>query len=158
MTTPSPATTSISHPATIVGDILAIQLSTTTFFPNGTALPVAPSQHSPIPIGSIVGGTIGGIVLAFVLVFGWIWWGRNIERGKRKEKSKILAVLEVRENTRKNASSAVVRDASYFAPAAPSPLPQRSIKFASGSSIASTASTAQLAQALDETKATTSVV
>ncbi|TCD60268.1 hypothetical protein EIP91_010447 [Steccherinum ochraceum] len=115
-------------------------LSTTTVFPKGTALPVATVHRSQLPLASIIGGAVAGVALAIVVVIGWVWWGKCIERGKRKERAKMLAALEVRENTRRNASSTHIRSSSEhsYGPSVMNREQKRSIKFASGSSTAST--------------------
>ena len=66
------------------------QLRTTTIFPDGTALPSPTAHSSPVPIASIVGGTVGGVVLALVAVVGWVMWGKCIERDKAKQRSKVV--------------------------------------------------------------------
>ncbi|KAI0648200.1 hypothetical protein C8Q79DRAFT_905316 [Trametes meyenii] len=70
-----------------------------------TAAAVSQSRTSDVPVAAIAGGTAAGVVLAFVAVISWAWWGRCIKRKKAKEVKEALAVLQVRENTRKNASS-----------------------------------------------------
>ncbi|KAF8516955.1 hypothetical protein BU17DRAFT_67235 [Hysterangium stoloniferum] len=59
--------------------------TTTVFITGPTGTSVAPSGPVQVPIGAIVGGLSGGIFLALVLVGGWIWWGKAIERKARKQ-------------------------------------------------------------------------
>ncbi|KAI9056631.1 hypothetical protein FKP32DRAFT_1585365 [Trametes sanguinea] len=94
---------------------------TTTITTGGTGtLPtvaaVSQPDHSNVPVAAIAGGTAAGVVLALVVVVGWAWWGKCIKRKKAKEIKEALAVLEVRENTRKNASS-LSHPASQYRPA-----------------------------------------
>ncbi|TFK93158.1 hypothetical protein K466DRAFT_594628 [Polyporus arcularius HHB13444] len=103
----SPTPTAIT---TVVDVTPSHSILTTTVTSGGSAsLPTvgAEIQHrsSNVPIAAIAGGTAAGVVLALVLVVGWTWWGRCIKRKKAKERKEALAFLEVRENTRKNASS-----------------------------------------------------
>ncbi|KAI0362813.1 hypothetical protein OH77DRAFT_1417112 [Trametes cingulata] len=70
-----------------------------------TAAAVSVATTPGVPVAAIAGGTAAGVILALVVVVGWTWWGRSIQRKKAKEVKEALAVLEVRENTRKNASS-----------------------------------------------------
>ncbi|KAH8102822.1 hypothetical protein BXZ70DRAFT_751259 [Cristinia sonorae] len=134
--TPFPAIMNASR--TAPGGVFVVAVSTTTVFPNGTALPTPTGHRSDLPIASIVGGTVAGVVLALAAVIGWIWWGKCIERDRTKKKEKMLAVLEVRENTRRNASSST-RTLEYnsYTPPTPYKHQNRSVKFVSGSSTAS---------------------
>lgn len=77
------------------GDV-APTLRTTTIFPGGTSLPIATVHHSQIPIAPIVGGAVGGVVLAVAAVIGWVWWGKCIERDQRKEKAKMVSEWSIR--------------------------------------------------------------
>ncbi|CDO68997.1 hypothetical protein BN946_scf184834.g4 [Trametes cinnabarina] len=94
---------------------------TTTITTGGTGtLPtiaaVSRSDQSNVPVAAIAGGTAAGVVLALIVVVGWAWWGKCIKRKKAKQIKEALAVLEVRENTRKNASS-LSHPASQYRPA-----------------------------------------
>ncbi|KAI1790694.1 hypothetical protein LXA43DRAFT_466881 [Ganoderma leucocontextum] len=60
---------------------------------------------SAIPVAAIAGGTAAGVAIALVAVIGWTWWGRCIKRKAAKERKQALAFLQVRENTRRNAST-----------------------------------------------------
>ncbi|KAH9901673.1 hypothetical protein C8Q73DRAFT_678592 [Cubamyces lactineus] len=70
-----------------------------------TAAAISQQNRSDIPVAAIAGGTVAGVLLALVAVIGWAWWGKCIKRQKAKEVKEALAVLQVRENTRKNATS-----------------------------------------------------
>jgi len=79
----------------------------TTIITTGTPLPTTPVSQpkSDLPVAAIAGGTAGGVVLAVAAVIIWTWWGRCIKRKREKEREQLLASLQVRENTRRNASS-----------------------------------------------------
>jgi len=70
---------------------------TTTVFAGGapTATQSAPpSSAAPLPIGAIVGGLIAGVVLALAAVGGWIWWGRSLEKQKRKKQPRTRSAMK----------------------------------------------------------------
>ncbi|KAH9830962.1 uncharacterized protein C8Q71DRAFT_862098 [Rhodofomes roseus] len=83
-----------------------VEVITTTSY-SGAPLPTGATQHakSSIPVAPIAGGAAGGVVLAVAVVVAWVWWGKCIKRKTVKERQEALARLQVRENTRKNASS-----------------------------------------------------
>ncbi|KAI0653213.1 hypothetical protein C8Q70DRAFT_1059527 [Cubamyces menziesii] len=90
--------------------IASHEVVTTTITSGGTgSLPTAAAisqqNRSDVPVAAIAGGTVAGVLLALVAVIGWAWWGKCIKRKKAKEVKEALAVLQVRENTRKNATS-----------------------------------------------------
>jgi len=61
---------------------------TTTMFVSGPTSGAGPSlEQTRLPVGSIVGGLLGGIFLALAAVGGWIWWGRAIERHARRQQT-----------------------------------------------------------------------
>ncbi|KAI0670716.1 hypothetical protein C8Q78DRAFT_1037542 [Trametes maxima] len=70
-----------------------------------TVAAVSQPRTSDVPVAAIAGGTVAGVMLALAAVISWAWWGKCIKRKKAKEVKEALAVLQVRENTRKNASS-----------------------------------------------------
>ena len=45
-----------------------------------TATPALHSPGQPIPIAAMVGGAIGGALLAALVTAAWIWWGKSIKR------------------------------------------------------------------------------
>ncbi|RPD65782.1 hypothetical protein L226DRAFT_608740 [Lentinus tigrinus ALCF2SS1-7] len=95
---------------TVVDVTPSHSILTTTITTGGSAsLPtlgaVAQRHSSDVPVAAIAGGAAAGVVLALVAVVGWTWWGRCIKRQKAKERKETLAFLEVRENTRRNAST-----------------------------------------------------
>ncbi|OBZ75773.1 hypothetical protein A0H81_04694 [Grifola frondosa] len=111
----------------------------TTTITSGTSLPTAvvTSQGSDIPVAAIAGGTAAGVFLAFVAVMGWTWWGRCIKRRRAKDRKEALAVLQVRENTRKNASS-LSHSQGQYRPSFSIRHHEKKITFASSSSNSST--------------------
>ncbi|KAI0637315.1 hypothetical protein C8Q77DRAFT_1097021 [Trametes polyzona] len=110
--TPSPAFTTVDVQPTHA-------VITTTITTGGAPLPTAAAiseaKGADIPVAAIAGGTVAGVVLAFAAVIGWTWWGRSIKRKKAKEIKEALAVLQVRENTRKNATT-LSHPASQYRP------------------------------------------
>ena len=72
------------------------QIIVTTTLWDGPTGSVTSISHSgtTIPVGAIVGGTLGGAFLAILAVTFWMIWGRSIERKQRKEeKERVSAGL-----------------------------------------------------------------
>ncbi|KAH9857742.1 hypothetical protein C2E23DRAFT_289333 [Lenzites betulinus] len=92
---------------------------TTTITTGASSLPtvaaISASSSAQVPVAAIAGGAAAGVVLALAAVISWTCWGRSIKRKKAKEIKEALAVLQVRENTRKNAST-LARPASQYRP------------------------------------------
>lgn len=65
-------------------------VTVTILSPSATsqAQPTNSNDRTAIPIGSIVGGCLAGVILAVAAVVGWHLWGRSI---KRKEEAKRQA-------------------------------------------------------------------
>ncbi|KZT03428.1 uncharacterized protein LAESUDRAFT_368707 [Laetiporus sulphureus 93-53] len=95
------------------------EIITTTLYTGPTISATAyPTSHKQsVPVGAIVGGTLGGVALAVSAVIIWIWWGRCIQRQEEKDRKERLARRQVRENTRRNASSAASTRLSASFPA-----------------------------------------
>ncbi|PSR75129.1 hypothetical protein PHLCEN_2v9314 [Hermanssonia centrifuga] len=96
-------------------------VSTTTIFPNATAASTStPSsgnnRSSTIPIAAIAGGAAAGVFLAVVAVLFWHWWGRSIKRKEDRERNDAFDFLQLRENTRRNASNLVAHHYSSYRP------------------------------------------
>jgi len=58
-----------------------------------------------IPVASIVGGCLAGIILAVAVVVGWHLWGRNIKRKEEAKRKEAIAHYTTQRNTRINASA-----------------------------------------------------
>ncbi|KAI0822687.1 hypothetical protein BC628DRAFT_1388604 [Trametes gibbosa] len=112
LTSPRPTITTIDVEASHA-------VITTTITTGGSSLPTVPpvsgSRGAQVPVSAIAGGAAAGVVLALAAVISWTWWGRSIKRKKAKEIKEALAVLQVRENTRKNATT-TSRPASQYRP------------------------------------------
>ncbi|KAH9946420.1 uncharacterized protein BXZ73DRAFT_95918 [Epithele typhae] len=123
---------------------LSLPTFTTTTFTRPGAQPTAatsPSQpRSTVPVAAIAAGTTAGVLLALVAVVGWTWWGRCIKRKAAKQRKETLAFLQVRENTRKNASTSSRPDARYT-PIATRDRNGRKVTFASSPPASSSQST-----------------
>ncbi|KAJ7285570.1 hypothetical protein C8J57DRAFT_641091 [Mycena rebaudengoi] len=65
----------------------------------------ASKNGTRIPVGSIVGGMAGGVVLALLLTAGWILWGKALRRTKEKQQRETDALRRTKSNTRYNASA-----------------------------------------------------
>ncbi|KAI0340145.1 hypothetical protein BDW22DRAFT_1431181 [Trametopsis cervina] len=109
-------------------------VSTTTLFTDPTDVPIVSphkSSNSGI-IAPIVGGVVGGVLLAIAAVLAWHWWGKSIKHKEAEKKREALAFLKVRENTRKNAQAALEKGHADYVP--PSTLrAERTVKFSSSS-------------------------
>ena len=134
--TSNSAAASSSEPAISTASVFTTvnvpSLVTTTVTQGGTAQPTAAPSHSDLPVPAIAGGTAAGVALALLAVVGWTWWGRCLKRRAAKQRkeavrppcwassciahSSKLAFLQVRENTRKNAST-LSHPASHYRPA-----------------------------------------
>ncbi|KAI0086677.1 hypothetical protein BDY19DRAFT_995685 [Irpex rosettiformis] len=120
----------------------AESVSTTTIFNNPTGIANSAadsnshsSSNSATLIGPIVGGVLGGVALAIVAVVAWHLWGRSIKRKEDEKKRETMAFLNLRDNTRKNASAALEKGIdSYTTYTKPSLPAGRTVKFSSSSS------------------------
>lgn len=113
-------------------------VSTTTVFANPSVVPgpISHTSHNSVPIGPIVGGALGGVLLAVVAVLAWHWWGRSIKHKEAEEKKEALAFFQLRENTRRNASSSLKEGHDSYTASSilRSGNAERKIKFSSSSS------------------------
>ncbi|KAK7693051.1 hypothetical protein QCA50_002616 [Cerrena zonata] len=123
------------YPQTTENSLLHLRdgvlVSTTTIIPSGTPTTTifTGDGSPPVPIAAIVGGTVAGVLLAVTVVTAWMLWGRSIKREQRKQKRELLRALEVRENTRRNASSSGRGTPLGFSPASTMSKQKRAIKF-----------------------------
>ncbi|KAJ7694081.1 hypothetical protein B0H17DRAFT_1330044 [Mycena rosella] len=66
------------------------------------------TQERSIPVGAMVGGLVGGAVLAILVTAGWLLWARAIRRSRaQREKEVVDAQQRTKSNTRYNASAAL---------------------------------------------------
>lgn len=73
-------------------DLVAV--STTTVFTGPTGVSDAQSSSSSgntALIGPIVGGALGGVVLAVAAVVAWQLWGRSIKRKEDEKKREMVS-------------------------------------------------------------------
>ncbi|KAF9050811.1 hypothetical protein BDZ89DRAFT_1126347 [Hymenopellis radicata] len=85
-----------------------------------------------IPVGVIVGGTLGGACLAILVVFTWTLWGRSIRRQKRKQEKELRNLRITDKNTRLNAAALSRPRKSNYLPPVFWPPPSSKVKFADG--------------------------
>ncbi|KAI0272132.1 hypothetical protein BGY98DRAFT_1099930 [Russula aff. rugulosa BPL654] len=96
----------------------APQIVTLTVYSSGSAtqsgLPALSSGGgTSVPVAAIVGGAVGGMSLAVLLVIIWNYWGRTIKRTERKRRKEMQDMLTIRENTRRNATSGFRPQSQY---------------------------------------------
>ncbi|KAA1479724.1 hypothetical protein DENSPDRAFT_846341 [Dentipellis sp. KUC8613] len=98
------------------GNVGRVQVVTTTVWAPGSSTTAGlqnPSVRSDLPIGAIVGGAVGGVILALSAVMGWAWWGRCLRRREEEQRTEMHSILAIRENTRRNASSNISLPTHY---------------------------------------------
>ncbi|CAE6433301.1 unnamed protein product [Rhizoctonia solani] len=63
-----------------------VSVITKTVYASSTAIPSNSPQveNAPIPLGPIVGGILGGMLIVLVAVGGWWWWGSRLRASKAK--------------------------------------------------------------------------
>lgn len=81
---------------------MAVQVTTTTLFTTPTPGHTGSQVHSlsSISIGAIVGGTIAGSALAVLVVVIWIYWGKQIQKTKRKQEEELVCGSYLKNGTR----------------------------------------------------------
>ncbi|KZT66723.1 hypothetical protein DAEQUDRAFT_767812 [Daedalea quercina L-15889] len=106
------ASPSLSYPTAIttlvyttVSNSVVGVITTTSYSGAPIATTSTSRAKTSIPVAPIAGGAAGGVFLAVAVVVAWVWWGKCIKRKTLKERRETLARLQVRENTRRNASS-----------------------------------------------------
>ncbi|KAM6500798.1 hypothetical protein JOM56_003812 [Amanita muscaria] len=78
---------------------------TTTVAAEATLRPPSPSSNQPIvPVAAIVGGVVGGALLAVLVTAGWIWWGKLIKRKQLADRLENESQIRTLRNTRHNIS------------------------------------------------------
>ena len=155
----TPAAAAVSTATSVVVETPAGTILTTTVFTTSTptgeaaALPSSTTTSADnVPVGAIAGGAVAGVFLAVAAVIAWHLWGRNIRRKeaeKRKQavRSAVLrhranhedprtdprgaqfAFFQVRENTRRNASTLSSPYSTYRPPAGTNNSNERKVKF-----------------------------
>ena len=73
----------------------AVQIVTLTVYSSGSStqsgLPALSSGGgASVPIAAIVGGVVGGMALAILLVIIWKHWGRSIKRTERQRRKEVV--------------------------------------------------------------------
>lgn len=111
---------------------------TTTVYTSATptdepaAAPVPSSGPvDTVPVGAIAGGAVAGVFLAVAAVIAWHLWGRNIKRKEAEKRKQAFAFFQVRENTRRNASTLSRPQGSYRPSSTASSTSERKVKFVS---------------------------
>ncbi|KAI0693885.1 hypothetical protein BC835DRAFT_1048150 [Cytidiella melzeri] len=98
-------------------------VSTTTVFTSPTNVPATDSSShssgSTTLIGPIVGGVLGGVLLAIIAVLVWHYWGKAIKQKEEEKRNEMLAFLNLRENTRRNAAAALQKGHNSYTPGSP---------------------------------------
>jgi len=96
----------------------AVDIVTLTIYSSGSStqsgLPtLSGGGGTSVPIAPIVGGAVGGVALAVLLVIIWKHWGRVIKRTERQRRKEVQDHLTMRENTRRNATSGFRPQSQY---------------------------------------------
>jgi hypothetical protein len=72
----------------------AAQIVTLTVYSSGTPTQSLPALSggggASVPIAAIVGGAVGGVALAVLLVIIWKHWGRVIKRTERQRRKEVV--------------------------------------------------------------------
>ena len=69
-----------------------LQLLTTTVYTYPTTYPVPQKSETTIPVAAIVGGVIAGMLLAFIITAGWVFWGKSIKRTAMKKRTEAVSL------------------------------------------------------------------
>ncbi|KAF8623979.1 hypothetical protein AX15_006133 [Amanita polypyramis BW_CC] len=84
---------------------MMVQYTTTTIAITQPTAPTLSSSHQPIPVAAIVGGIIGGGILATLATAIWVCWGKSLKRKRLKERLEAESHLQTLRNTQRNASA-----------------------------------------------------
>ncbi|KAK7023790.1 hypothetical protein R3P38DRAFT_1073995 [Favolaschia claudopus] len=66
-------------------------------------------QETHIPVAAMVGGLIGGILLAILALICYMWWAKVARRAKQKREMEADAQRRTRRNTDYNASATLTK-------------------------------------------------
>jgi membrane protein implicated in regulation of membrane protease activity len=83
------------QPTLAPSPVEAVQIVTLTVYSSGSStqsgLPALSSGGgASVPSAAIVGGVVGGVALAVLLVIIWNYWGRKIKRTERQRRKEIV--------------------------------------------------------------------
>jgi len=80
-------------------------VTVTVFSPSTTShvQPIGDNAGVTIPVASIVGGCLAGIILTVAAVVGWQLWGRSIKRKEEAKRKEAIVHHATQRNTRLNA-------------------------------------------------------
>ncbi|EIM82596.1 uncharacterized protein STEHIDRAFT_161124 [Stereum hirsutum FP-91666 SS1] len=137
-----------------------LNIVTTTIYSGGasptpslTTESSSSSSQPSVPLAPIIGGVLGGVCLALIVVLGWSWWGSCIQRKEEEKRKEDMDRLAVRANTRRNAST-FSAPISQYQPSSKLSSAGRKVKFAAAH--AAPTSTPTNDQALTNEKNTSS--
>lgn len=94
---PDPKGSSISMPfvarqAPQANSQSPVPMSTTTIYTQPTVTNAPPPNSGvTVPVAAIVGGVIGGMLLAIIITAGWICWGKSIKRSSTRQRSEAVS-------------------------------------------------------------------
>ncbi|THV08058.1 hypothetical protein K435DRAFT_772364, partial [Dendrothele bispora CBS 962.96] len=84
-------------------NVLVGATTTTVVIHQPTTASTSSTQVNTIPVAAIAGGTVGGVVLALIILWAWQVWGRSIKRTDAKKKKETDALRITKQNTMRNA-------------------------------------------------------
>ncbi|KAK7051005.1 hypothetical protein VNI00_005117 [Paramarasmius palmivorus] len=128
-------------------DVL-LEIVTTTVYsdvPAPTGSTRQGSRNDEVPVGTIVGATAGGALLAVLAVVAWKVWRRSLKRKRTRARWNEEALRVTKENTKQNSASGTTKTRSrshspvFWAP------PPSKVKFAAATKGDETSSTPSLA-------------
>ncbi|KAF9792294.1 hypothetical protein BJ322DRAFT_1028307 [Thelephora terrestris] len=95
------------------------------------AQPISNNAGVPIPVASIVGGCLAGIIIAVAAVVGWHLWGRSIKRKEEVRRKEVTAHHATQRNTKLNAFASLP---SSYTPSFRKHTQDRKVKFSTQAS------------------------
>ncbi|KAF9451240.1 hypothetical protein P691DRAFT_757519 [Macrolepiota fuliginosa MF-IS2] len=136
-------------PSPIVTSRLGVEVVTTTIFSPTPSAGSALNARPSLPVPAIAGGVVAGAVLAVVVTFIWIWWGKKIKETKQKQQEEVEKHRKTKYNTMRNARISGPKNHSYR-PLLKRPPDDKRVKFAGD---AKATATQPPADAIDPEKA-----